>query len=178
MEERFSNIEYGEGYAVKDNQVNGLPLIRVSGSDDAFILSSFLNRMWMELQEFKKYNDFIKDDNDELYEDYKTCFESDKYTYGVNALNTYYILKEGEFFEGFKGWIDSEEWVQSLVEYLNKQDTLIEGLKYDLNGVKKIFHVYTSKPLPFIRRLARFTAFLSVSVSMMATADGSWALMS
>ena len=142
MEERFTNIKYGEGYAVKDSQVNGLPLIRVEGSDDAFILSSFLNKMWIELQGFKEYNDFIEEDNDKLYDEYIDCFKSQKYTYGVNALNTYYILKDGDFCTDIKGWIDCEEWVQSLVEYLNKQDTLIEGLKYDLNGIKQVFQVY------------------------------------
>ena len=120
MEKRFSNVEYGEGYTVKDSQVNGLPLIRVVGSDEALILSSFLNKLWSELEEFKQYNNFIEEDSDKLYMEYKECFSSSKYSYGVNALNTYYILKDGELFDGFKGWIDSEEWVQQLVKYLNK----------------------------------------------------------
>lgn len=45
MSNRFEKIDYAEHYAVKDNQINGLPLIRSQYSDESFILTNFLNEL-------------------------------------------------------------------------------------------------------------------------------------
>ena len=44
MTKRFTKTDYGEGYAVRDSQVNGLPQIRLQYSDEACFLCDWLNK--------------------------------------------------------------------------------------------------------------------------------------
>ena len=53
MIERFRKIDYGEEYAITDNQTNGLPIIRLKYSDDCCILVEFLNKQEKRIDDLK-----------------------------------------------------------------------------------------------------------------------------
>ena len=52
---RFIKGECNDQYFIRDKQVNGLPLIRLNYSDDAFLLCNFLNKQ--EDKIIEKYNE-------------------------------------------------------------------------------------------------------------------------
>lgn len=61
--DRFKKYDFGGGYAIRDNQVNGLPQIRLQFSDEAIFLCDFLNKIINENRILKRENRILKEIN-------------------------------------------------------------------------------------------------------------------